>query len=312
METTIMRQLLFGSICFLIIFCGFQNPAQARLKVITTTTDLAAITREIGKEQVSVDSIAKGYQDPHFVDAKPVYMIKLNQADLLITVGLELEIGWLPPLLNGARNLNIMEGRAGYLEAYKGVHLLEVPTSQVDRSQGDIHPFGNPHYWLDPINGKMIAKNIYEGLIQADPSQAAYFKNNLDQFNIQLDKKIKEWDQRMAPYRGTKVVTYHRSWTYFANHFGLKVIGEVEPLPGIPPSPSHLARLADNMVKEKIKVILMEPFYSDNGPEFLARNTGARVVVLPSSVGGREEVKTYFDLFDYDLRKLEEILRSDK
>ncbi|HXN06493.1 MAG TPA: metal ABC transporter substrate-binding protein [Nitrospiria bacterium] len=307
-----MYKLFFGSICFLFIFCGFQNPAQARLKVITTTTDLAAITREIGKDQVSVESIAKGYQDPHFVDAKPVYMIKLNQADLLIAVGLELEIGWLPPLLNGARNPNIMEGRAGYLEAYKGVHLLEVPSSQVDRSQGDVHPFGNPHFWLDPFNGKMIAKNIYEGLVQADPSQAAYFKNNLDQFNIQLDKKIKEWDQSMAPYRGTKVVTYHRSWTYFANHFGLKVIGEVEPLPGIPPSPSHLARLADNMVKEKVKVILMEPFYSDNGPEFLARNTGARVVVLPSSVGGREEVKTYFDLFDYDLRKLEEILRSDK
>src|ERR1700693_667453 len=307
-----MYKLFFGSICFLFIFCGFQNPAQARLKVITTTTDLAAITREIGKDQVSVESIAKGYQDPHFVDAKPVYMIKLNQADLLIAVGLELEIGWLPPLLNGARNPNIMEGRAGYLEAYKGVHLLEVPSSQVDRSQGDVHPFGNPHFWLDPFNGKMIAQNIYEGLVQADPSQAAYFKNNLDQFNIQLDKKIKEWDQSMAPYRGTKVVTYHRSWTYFANPFGLQVIGEVEPLPGIPPSPSHLARLADNMVKEKVKVILMEPFYSDNGPEFLARNTGARVVVLPSSVGGREEVKTYFDLFDYDLRKLEEILRSDK
>lgn len=304
-----MKKSSIGLFLFYVIICGFQSPALAKIKVITTTTDLAAIAQEIGRDQVSVESIAKGYQDPHFVDAKPTYMIKLNQADLLITVGLELEVGWLPPLLNGARNPNVLEGRPGNVEAFKGVHLLEVPSSQVDRAMGDVHPFGNPHYWLDPLNGKVIAKNICDGLMMMAPLQAGFFKKNLEDFNFRLDQKIREWDQSMRPYRGTKIVTYHRSWSYFANHFGLNVIGEVEPLPGIPPSPSSLARLADDMVKQSVKVILMEPFYSDNGPEFVARNTGAKVLILPSSVGGKEEIKTYFDLFDVNLKKLIEVLQ---
>jgi zinc/manganese transport system substrate-binding protein len=304
-----IKKIFLGLLLFFVLISGFQSPVLAKIKVVTTTTDLAAIAAEIGKDQVSVESIAKGYQDPHFVDAKPTYMIKLNQADLLVTVGLELEVGWLPPLLNGARNPNLLEGRPGNVEAFKGVHLLEIPSSQVDRSLGDIHPFGNPHYWLDPENGKNIAKNIAEGLTRVSPSQAVFFKKNLEEFNNHLDQKIREWDQWMAPYRGSKIVTYHRSWSYFVHHFGLNVVGEVEPLPGIPPSPSSLAKLADDMVKENIKVILMEPFYSDNGPEFIARKTGAKVIVLPASVGGKEEIKTYFDLFDFDLKKLIEVLK---
>jgi len=298
-----------GLLLFLVFILGVQSPALAKLKVVTTTTDLAAIAAEIGKDQVLVESIAKGYQDPHFVDAKPTYMIKLNQADLLVTVGLELEVGWLPSLLNGARNPNLLEGRPGNVEGYKGVHLLEIPSSQVDRSLGDIHPFGNPHYWLDPENGKIIARNISEGLTRVAPGKAGFFKKNLEEFINHLDQKIREWDQLMVPYRGVKIVTYHRSWSYFVHHFGLHVVGEVEPLPGIPPSPSSLARLADDMVKENIKVILMEPFYSDNGPEFIARKTGAKVIVLPSSVGGKEGIKTYSDLFDFDLKRLIEVLQ---
>ncbi|MHB8481351.1 MAG: metal ABC transporter substrate-binding protein [Nitrospiria bacterium] len=305
-----MKNVYSGLIVFFISVCGFQNPALAKIKVVTTTTDLAAITREIGKDQVIVESIARGYQDPHFVDAKPVYMIKLSQADLLVAVGLELEIGWLPSLVNGSRNPDLQEGRAGYVGAFKGIRLLEIPSSQVDRSQGDVHPYGNPHYWLDPANGKLIAKNIYDGLAGLLPSQASFFKKNLEEFNLRLDHKIKEWDQLLELYRGAKIVTYHRSWSYFANHFGLKVIGEVEPLPGIPPSPSSLARLADDMVKENVKVIVMEPYYSENGPDFIARKTGAQVLVLPSSVGGREEIQNYFDLFDYDVRKMVEVLQS--
>jgi zinc/manganese transport system substrate-binding protein len=288
----------------------FQSLAAAKIRVVTTTTDLAAITAEIGKDQVLVESIAKGYQDPHFVDAKPTYMIKLNQADLLVTVGLELEVGWLPPLLNGARNANLLEGRPGYIEGFKGIHLLEIPSSQVDRSLGDIHPFGNPHYWLDPENGKIIARNIAEGLTRVSPAREGFFKKNLEEFNNHLDRKIKEWDHWMFPFRGMKIVTYHRSWSYFVHHFGLNVVGEVEPLPGIPPSPSSLAKLADDMVKENIKVILMEPFYPDNGPEFIARKTGAKVVILPSSVGGKEEIKTYSDLFEFDLKRFIEVLKS--
>ena len=307
-----MKKLYLGFILFFVSVYGFQESALAKIKVVTTTTDLAAITQEIGKDQVMVESIARGYQDPHFVDAKPVYMIKLNQADLLVAIGLELEIGWLPSLVIGSRNPNLQEGRVGYVGAFKGIRLLEIPSSTVDRSQGDVHPYGNPHYWLDPLNGKLIAKNIYDGLVELLPSQAGFFKKNLEDFNRHLDHKIKEWDQLMEPYRGTKIVTYHRSWSYFANHFGLKVIGEVEPLPGIPPSPSSLARLADDMVKENVKVIIMEPFYSGNGPDFIARKTGAHVMVLPSSVGGREEIQDYFDLFDYDVTKVVEVLQSFK
>jgi zinc/manganese transport system substrate-binding protein len=194
------------------------------------------------------------------------------------------------------------------VEAYKGIHLLEIPASQIDRSLGDIHPFGNPHYWLDPENGKAIAKNIANELTRLVPAQKEFFLQNLDTFNRHLDQKIKEWDKIMVPYRGTKIVTYHRSWSYLVHHFGLKVVGEVEPLPGIPPSPSSLAKLADDMIKEEVKVILVEPYYSDNGPEFIARQTGAKVLILPSSVGAREEIKNYTDLFDYDLRKMIEAL----
>lgn len=304
-----MKKIFSGLFLFLVLISGFQCPASAKIKVVATTTDLAAIAAEIGKDQVTVESIAKGYQDPHFVDAKPTYMIKLNQADLLVTVGLELEVGWLPSLLNGARNPNLLEGHPGNVEAFKGIHLLEIPSSQVDRSLGDIHPFGNPHYWLDPENGKIIARNIADGLTRVSPAQGGFFKKNLEEFNSHIDQKIREWDQWMIPYRGMKIVTYHRSWSYFVHHFGLIVVGEVEPLPGIPPSPSSLAKLADDMVKGNIKVILMEPFYSENGPEFIARKTGANVIVLPSSVGGKEEIKTYSDLFEYDLTRLIEILK---
>ncbi|MBI1824467.1 MAG: zinc ABC transporter substrate-binding protein [Nitrospirae bacterium] len=305
-----IKKFVSGLLLSCFLTAVFQTSAFAKIKVITTTTDLAAIAEEIGQDQVLVESIAKGYQDPHFVDAKPTYMIKLNQADLLVMIGLELEVGWLPPLLNGARNPSLLEGHTGSVEAYRGIHLLEIPTSQVDRSLGDIHPFGNPHYWLDPENGKKIAKNIAEGLTRIAPSQRTFFDKNLDAFDRRLDQKILEWDLAMAPYRGTKVVTYHRSWSYFVNHFGLKVVGEVEPLPGIPPSPSSLAKLADVMIKEDVKVILMEPFYPDNGPEFIARKTGAKVVILPASVGGKDEIKSYADLFEFDVRKVIEILGS--
>jgi zinc/manganese transport system substrate-binding protein len=281
-----------------------QATGAKKLMVVTSTTDLAALAQEVGGDRIELQSIAKGYQDPHFVEAKPSYLLMLRQADLLIHVGLQLEIGWLPPLITQCGNPRIQMGAPGNLDASQFAEILEVPQGSVTRAEGDVHPLGNPHFWLDPDNGRRIARGFADKLADLDPGNAAFFQQRFQDFDKRLSAAEKRWDADMKPYRGRKVVTYHRSFTSFANHFGLDVIGYVEPRPGIPPTPRHTIDLIQLMKRENCKVILVEPYFDLKTPQSIGRETGGQVVVYLPSVGGEKQVSNYFELFDYDIALL--------
>lgn len=289
-----------------------QAAAASKLNVVATTEDLAALAREVGGDRVKVEAIARGYQDPHFVEPKPSFILKLNRADLLILVGLDLEIGWLPPLITQSRNRRVQVNAPGYLDVSQYCEILEIPTGQITRAMGDVHPLGNPHYWLDPENGRRIAGAIQRKLAQLRPEDATYFQRRFEGFSRRLAEAEKRWEQRMAPYQGARVVTYHRSWPNFTKRFGLEVVGYVEPKPGIPPSPRHTLELINYMQGENIKLILVEPYFDLKTPKAIARETGAEVLVLLPSVGGEKEVTDYFKLFDYDIERLTTALERAK
>jgi zinc/manganese transport system substrate-binding protein len=289
------------AILTLLVTLGAGARAQSKLNVVTTTEDLSSIGREIGGDRISIESIARGYQDPHFVEAKPSFILKLQRADLLIVVGRELEIGWLPPLIQQSRNGRIQPGGPGYLDASLNASILEIPTGQITRAMGDVHPLGNPHYWLDPENGKRIAKSIADRLSELRPNDRPYFQQQLTSFVGRLEEAEKRWLSMMAPYKGVKVVTYHRSFPNFAERFGLDIVGYVEPRPGIPPTPQHTLDLINEMKRQNVKVVLIEPYFDSKTPNAIGRETGAQVVVMPPSVGGDKNVTDYFKLFDYDV-----------
>jgi zinc/manganese transport system substrate-binding protein len=296
-----------------LLLAAMLSPSLAeakKLNVVTSTTDMAALAQEVGGDKVNVESIAKGYQDPHFVEAKPSFLLKLRQADLLILVGLQLEIGWLPPLITQSGNSRIQVGAGGYLDASQFAEILEIPQGTVTRAEGDVHPLGNPHYWLDPDNGRRIAKGIATKLADMDPADAAYFQERDQDFEKRLTAAEQKWDAEMKPYRGRKVVTYHRSFPNFAKHFGLNVIGYVEPRPGIPPTPSHTIELIQMMKREHGTVVLVEPYFDLKTPQSIGRETGAQVVVYLPSVGGEKQVTNYFELFDYDIALLIKAFQS--
>jgi zinc/manganese transport system substrate-binding protein len=284
--------------------------AQSKLNVMTTTEDLASIAREIGGDHITVDSIAKGYQDPHFVEAKPSFILKLQKADVLVCVGRELEIGWLPPLIQQSRNAKIQVGAAGYLDASLGATILEIPDGNITRAMGDVHPLGNPHYWMDPENGKRIAKEIADKLSELRSSDRAFYQQQLTNFTTKLDAAEKGWLAQMAPYKGTKMVTYHRSFPNFAERFGLNIVGYVEPRPGIPPTPQHTLDLINEMKRQNVKLVLVEPYFDMKTPIAIGRDTGAQVLVMPPSVGGVKEVPDYFKLFDYDINLLIDAIKK--
>ncbi len=286
------------------------TPAHAAVNVVTTTEDLAAIAREVGGDKTKVESLSRGYQDPHFVEAKPSFVIKLHGADLLIAVGRELEIGWLPPLITQARNAKIQPGADGYLDASLNAKILEIPTGQITRAMGDVHPMGNPHFWLDPDNGKRIAKEIEKKLASMDSANAAYYAQREEDFEKRVSAADKGWQAQLAPYKGTKIVTYHRSWPNFADHFGLDVVGYVEPKPGIPPSPSHTLELIKAMKEQSVKIIMVEPYFDLKTPNSIARETGAKVLMMPPSVGGLPQITDYIKLFDYDVKLLVDAIKS--
>ncbi|MCF6156296.1 MAG: zinc ABC transporter substrate-binding protein [Candidatus Brocadia sp.] len=296
---------------FLYLLCvlSWVSVAQAKLNIVATTSDLSALVSEIGKEKVNITTISKPTEDPHFVDAKPGFIVKLNKADMLIEGGLQLEMGWLPPLVLSARNQKILPGNSGYIVASSGVHILEVPTA-LTRAAGDIHPFGNPHIMLDPLNGKIVATHVCDRLCQIDAENCNYYKDNLNNFIKKLDQKLPEWQKMMDPFQGTKIVTYHKTFPYFAKRFNLNVIGELEPKPGIPPSPSHLNTLIPMMKDEGVKLILIEQFRERKIPEFVSERTGAKVVVLPIMVGGQKEIQDYLDLFDYTINQIVTALKT--
>lgn len=304
----INRKFLIVMTAVAMIFTSASLQAKDKLRVVTSLTDLKSITELIGGDKVDVFAIATGFQNPHFVDPKPSYILKLAKADVFATVGLDLEIGWVPPLLNSARNAKILKGGPGYVDASVNVPLLQVPSS-VNRGEGDIHIYGNPHYWLDPANGKSIAQNIYEALVRLAPEDQAYFQANLNKFNAQIDAKIKEWSAKMLPFKGTKIIAYHNEWPYFEQRFGLKIVDFLEPKPGIPPTPSQLAKVISEMKRDNIKIVITSPYFTAQSADLVARNVGGKVVTLATSVDADPLIKTYFDLFDYNVAKMVEALK---
>lgn len=278
--------------------------AAGKVNVVTATMDLAALANEVGGDRVNVISIARGYQDPHFVEAKPSFLLNLRKADLLVVVGLQLEIGWLPPLITQCGNPKIQPAAPGYFDASQFAEILEIPTTQVSRAMGDVHPLGNPHYWLDPQNGLRVAGGLAQKLSQLSPGDAAYFQQRLEDFRKRLMAAGNRWDEQMKPYRGRKVITYHQSWPNFVKRFGLQVAEYVEPRPGIPPSPAHVVELISLMKRQNVKLILVEPYFDLKTPQSVARETGGQVVVLMPSVGGNKDTGDYIKLFDYDINLL--------
>jgi zinc/manganese transport system substrate-binding protein len=281
----------------LIAAAASASPAAAQVRVVATTPDLASVAREIGGDKVSVVALAKPTEDPHYVDAKPSHIVTLNRADALIEGGAELELGWLPPLLENSRNSKISAGAPGRIVASEGIKLLEIPTS-FDRSKGDVHSLGNPHFMIDPISVKIIARNIADHFAQIDPKNAATYNGNLGRFNTKLDAKLAEWQKQLAPYRGARIVTYHKDFIYFADRFGLTIIDELEPKPGIAPSPAHLAQVIGKMKATNAKVILVQPFQNRKTAETVARQTGAAVLDVPQQPGAADNTNTYFDMMD--------------
>ena len=301
-----MKGRLQSSLSWLVVMSAIVVVAtpvhgQSRLNVVTTTEDLAAIGKEVGGDRVTVESIARGYQDPHFVEAKPSFILRLQKADLLIAVGRELESPWLPPLVQQSRNAKIQPGANGYLDASLQAKILEIPQGQITRAMGDVHPLGNPHYWLDPDNGAIVARSMAARFAQLQPGDKAYFDQRLSDFTARIAQALARWTALMAPNKGVKVVTYHRSFTNFADRFGLDVIGYVEPRPGIPPTPQHTLDLINEMKAQRVKLLLVEPYFDLKTPNAIARETGARVLVLAPSVGGVKDVTDYFKMFDYNL-----------
>lgn len=299
-----MKLKQFEALALLAMTAASGVGQAAKLNVMTTTEDLAAIAREIGGDKISVDSIAKGYQDPHFVEPKPSFLLKLQKADLLAVVGLQLEIGWLPPLQTQSRNAKIQVGGPGYLDMSQFCQILEIPQGQVTRAMGDVHPLGNPHYWLDPNNGRRIGKAFADKFSQMSPADAGFFQQQYASFDKRLADAERGWEAKMAPYRGRKVITYHRSWPNFCERFGLNVIDYVEPRPGIPPTPSHTLEVINKMKAEGVKLVLIEPYFDRKTPDSIARAAGGDVAVMMPSVGGNKEITTYFQLFDFDINLL--------
>jgi len=295
--------LIFSSL--LLIISGADA---GTIKVVTTTMDTKSIAEMIGGNKVSAQSIATGYQNPHFVDPKPSYIISLSNADLYVTVGLDLETGWSPQLLSSSRNAKIQKGSPGYVDASEGVGLLQVPSS-LNRGEGDIHIYGNPHYWLDPLNGKVIARNIANGLERIDPTNKGFYEANLITFYTKIDLKLKEWGARMAPFRGAKIIAYHNEWVYFETRFGLQIVDFMEPKPGIPPSPSQLVKVIREVTADKIKVIISSPYFTTSSSDVVAKQTGVKELTMATSTGAFNNIKNYFDLFDYDIDQLVSVLK---
>jgi zinc/manganese transport system substrate-binding protein len=328
----------------LLVFSAALCRAKDKLNVVTTTTNLESIVKSVGGDRLNVSAISTGQEDPHYIAAKPSYMLRAKNADLWIRVGLELEIGYEGLILEGSRNARIHVGSPGHLDASVGITPLEIPTVKVSRSMGDVHPLGNPHYWLDPYNGRIIAQNICRRLKQLDPAYAGDYDRNLAAFLLKVDNAMfgaklveavgsqklwrmqsdgtldsilkdqppapNSWLAKLQPFEHAKIVTYHRSWTYFVSRFHLDDVAELEPKPGIPPGPAHILEVIETIKSAKAGVILMEPFYSRTDADAVAGKTGARVVVGATAVNGQKEATDYIAMIDNIVTRLSNALRE--
>lgn len=302
-----IRPIAYGFLAAVLAFA--PHAAQAQLKVVTSTTDLYDIAREVGGNKITASHIGEGYQDPHFIEAKPSFVLQLRNADVWAFVGLDLEIGWMPLLLDGARNPKIRQGGSGYLDASTAVPILDRPQGNVDRSMGDVHPLGNPHYWLDPENGRRIARLFRAKFVQLDPTNAATYDANEKSFEARLNVAEKGWQGDLATIKGKPVVAWHTSWRYFAEYNGMNIVAFMEPKPGVPPSPSHLYEVIQAVKRTGAKAIVMEPFYDRKVADLVAKQTGIKVLILPPSVGGVKGIDDYIQLMKYDMSQLANAVR---
>jgi ABC-type Zn uptake system ZnuABC Zn-binding protein ZnuA len=298
-------------IIFLITTITICASAATKLNVVASLPDLAAIAGEIGGERVKITSLANGNEDPHFVDPKPSFIRILNQADVLIENGAELEAGWLPPLINNSRNFKIIGYNSpNHVIGIEGVKLLEVPTARIDRSEGDVHPLGNPHYLLSPENCAIVAAHIADSLSTVDPQGADYYRKNLDSFKQKLESKIVEWKKRLEPFKGTRVITYHKSFNYFIDYFGLELAGTIEPKPGIEPSPSHINSLIPQAKQQQVKLVIIEPNRPRKTPTQVANAIGGKLVICPLMPGGGNSPEDFFGFYDYIVKTICDSLKQ--
>jgi len=297
------RNHVWALLVVLMFLAGGPASAEEKIYIVTSLPDLADIATRIGGDLVTVESLAKGIEDPHGVPIKPSFVPKLNRAQVLIIMGLEYEHSWIPALVTESRNSRIIKGNAGYIDVSLKVTPKEVPTD-LSRAKGELHPAGNPHFNLDPEGGRLIAQTIAEGLSANFPQHRKKFEANLKDFLVQLDAKIREWEILARPLKGVKFISYHADFTYFADRFGLDYVGTIEFKPGIEPTAAHLVELMQNMKIGGVKIVLREPHFGEKVPNQIANEVGGLVVKLPIMVGGVPEVKTYFDLIEYNLRTL--------
>ena len=298
-----MLMLRYATAAALIALGAAEPPLAAKLNVVATTPDLAALAREIGGDLVDVKALAKPTEDPHFVDAKPSHIVTLNRADVLIEGGAELELGWMPPLIESARNTRIATGAPGRIMASDGIRMLEIPAT-LDRSRGDVHALGNPHFLVDPLDAKIVAAHIADHFARVEPKSADVFRANLKKFNAAVDAKLVEWQQQLAPFRGSKIVTYHNDFVYFAERFNLTVIETLEPKPGIAPSSRHLAEVIEKMKAENARVILVQPYQNRKTAETVARQIDGAVLDVSQQPGAVKNTDTYVELMDTLVRTL--------
>jgi zinc/manganese transport system substrate-binding protein len=302
-----MRTLI--RIALATVFAALATPALAGPRVVTTTEGLAALAKEVAGDRASVESLSRGSQDPHFVDANPLFAVRLRDADLLVDVGLELEVGWLPPLVNQSRNARIQPGGPGRLTAGSAVTVLDVPTGQVDRSGGDIHPAGNPHFLSDPRRAVQVANALAERLAVLDPAGAASYRSRAAGFAKRIELALARWTAQLAPVKGRAIFTHHRTLSYFLDWTGLRSAGEMEPRPGVPPPPAHLAGLVQLARREGVKAAVVEGYYDPRSDELVARLSGAKLVVIPGDVGGDPAAKGYEEWMDLLVGRVSEALR---
>ncbi len=297
-----MKKILFLFLLLLLPLTLF-----AKVNIVATLPVFGSLAQEIGGDRVSITSLARGNQDPHFLDAKPMYAVALNKADLLLQGGLELEIGWLPPVLNQASNGKIMPGASGNVNLSQGITALEVPKTLLDRSMGDVHPLGNPHMWLDPRNAKLMVANIYQHLVQIDPEGKNYYEARFKDFLNRMNMKMQGWEKSIALFKGKEVITYHKSLSYFVNWSGLNVVTSIESKPGIPPSSSRVDEIIKMLPNYKVKAILVENFYPKKIPEYLSQKTGIPMLSLATDTG-ENGIQNYFDLIDHLIDAIRKVI----
>ena len=299
------------SLCllFLVITMGFVFVAQpayaAKIRVVTTLTDLADLVRNIGGDKVEVRSLATGVEDTHGVPMKPSFVPLMNRADLIVLIGFDCEHAFLPALLEASRNPRIQKGKPGYVDCSEGIAPVDVPKS-TDHSEGDVHPYGNPHYMLDPVLAKTAIQNIYNALVAFSPQDQAEFSRNRDAYLAKLDAKIAEWKEKGKSLKGVKFISYHEEWNYFAERFGMVYFGTVEFKPGIDPTPRHIEELIASMKAEHVSIVVSEPQFPEKVPALIASQTGAKMVTLPIMPGGVPHTDTYIEMMDYIVQKMVE------